>query len=152
MAQPTAQEQYMLELINRARSNPNAEAARYNIDLNEGLAPGTISSEAKQPLAFNLSLIDAARDHSEWMLDQDTFSHTGSDGSDPGDRMENAGYSFTGSWTRGENIAWNGTTGTPDVTQSVATQHENLFVDLNIPGRPIRGLPGNRFPTLPFGT
>ncbi len=67
--------------------------------------------------------------------------------------MEKAGYSFTGSWTWGENIAWNGTTGTPDVTQSVATQHENLFVDLNIPGRGHRiNLMNENFREIGLGT
>ena len=60
--QPSAYEQYMLELINRARSNPNAEAGLYSLtDLNQGLSPGTITSDPKQPLAFNLFLIDSAR-------------------------------------------------------------------------------------------
>ncbi|MGQ4647940.1 CAP domain-containing protein [Lyngbya aestuarii] len=128
MAQPTAQEQYMLELINRSREEPNAEANRYNISLNQGLSPNTISSNAKQPLAFNFKLIDAARSHSQWMLDNDTFSHTGAGGSDAGERIADAGYQFTGSWAWGENIAWRGTTGTPNLTNFVAMQHEDLFL------------------------
>ena len=127
MAQPSANEQYMLELVNRARSNPLAEATRHDINLNQGLAPGTISSSAKQPLVFNTKLIDSSRKHSEWMLDTDTFSHTGAGGSSAGDRMRDAGYTFTGSWTWGENISWRGTTGTPDVTSFVGTQHVGLF-------------------------
>ncbi|HAG83459.1 MAG TPA: calcium-binding protein [Cyanobacteria bacterium UBA12227] len=127
--EPTAHEQYMLELVNRARLNPDAEVARnpYVSDLNEDLAPGTISNTAKQPLAFNFQLIDAARKHSQWMLDTDTFSHTGAGGSTPTQRMQAAGYQFTGSWASGENIAWKGTTGTPDVTAFVAAQHDSLF-------------------------
>ncbi len=127
--QPTAHEQYLLELINRARLSPEAEVQRNAkvASLNEDLAPGTISNTAKQPLAFNLQLIDAARRHSQWMLNTGIFSHTGAGGSSPGDRMQAAGYAFTGSWTWGENIAWNGTTGTPNVTTSVAQQHDNLF-------------------------
>jgi hypothetical protein len=46
----TAQEQYLLEWINRARANPAAEAARQGVPLNEGLAPGQISTTPKQPL------------------------------------------------------------------------------------------------------
>lgn len=127
--EPTAYEQYMLELVNRARMNPEAEVQRNPkvASLNEDLAPGTISSTAKQPLAFNLKLIDAARQHSQWMLNNNTFSHTGAGGSDPGSRMRAAGYSFTGSWTWGENISWSGTTGTPNLTSMVAQQHDNLF-------------------------
>jgi hypothetical protein len=60
-AAPSALEQYMVELINRARANPAAEAARYGIDLNEGLAAGTISAKAKQPLAISPNLIVSSR-------------------------------------------------------------------------------------------
>lgn len=127
MDQPTADEQLMLELVNRARANPTAEAQRYNISLNQGLSSGRISATEKQPLAFNLNLIDSSRVHSQWMLNNNTFSHTGAGGSSAGDRMDNADYRFTGSWTWGENIAWQGTTGTPNVTQYVGTQHGGLF-------------------------
>ena len=105
MAQPTAYEQYVLELVNRARANPGAEAARLGIGLNDGLAAGTLSDSPEQPLAFNPQLIASAQGHSAWMLANNTFSHTGVNGSSPGDRMSAAGYSFTGSWSWGENIA-----------------------------------------------
>ncbi|MEM8723353.1 MAG: CAP domain-containing protein [Cyanobacteria bacterium P01_G01_bin.39] len=127
MPQPTAYEQYLLELINRARLNPLAEANLWNIDLNDGLAAGTISEAAKQPLAFNLLLIDSSRSHSQWMLNTDTFSHTGAGGSSPGDRIRDAGYKFTGSWTWGENIGYTGTTGTLNVNNAVARVNEGLF-------------------------
>src|SRR4051812_48822413 len=91
-AYPTALEQYVVELINRGRANPSAEAQRYGVALNEGLAAGTISTAAKQPLAVNPYLTDGARNHSGWMLDTGTFSHTGSGGSNPGGRMSAAGY------------------------------------------------------------
>ncbi|HHI81607.1 MAG TPA: CAP domain-containing protein, partial [Rhizobiales bacterium] len=127
MAIQTDREQLMLELVNRARLDPAGEAARYGIDLNDGLPPGTISADAKQPLAMNPLLVDAALGHSQWMIDNDVFSHTGAGGSSPGDRMSSAGYSFTGSWSWGENISWQGTTGTPDLTAYVYSQHESLF-------------------------
>ena len=127
MTQPTAFEQYMLELINRARLNPLGEANLFGIDLNDGLAANTISDAAKQPLAFNLLLIDSARSHSQWMLDTDTFSHTGAGESSAGDRMEDTGYEFTGSWTWGENIGYTGTTGTLDVNSAVGRIHQGLF-------------------------
>ena len=127
--QPSAYEQYMLELINRARSNPNAEATLYGLtDLNQGLPSGTITSDPKQPLAFNLLLIDSARLHSQWISDNNTFSHTGEGGSNPFHRMSAAGYNFTGSWGWGENIALQGTTGTPNVSQFIAEEHQNLFL------------------------
>ena len=134
-ASPTAFDQYLLELVNRARANPAVEAARLGIDLNEGLAAGAISAAAKQPLAMNPYIIDAAQLHSQWMLDNDVFSHTGSGGSTPGDRMGSAGYVFSGSWSWGENIAWSGTSGTPNVADYVAQLHANLFIDTGIAGR-----------------
>lgn len=117
----------MLELVNRARANPATEAARLGLDLNEGLPPGTISPDPKPPLAFHPLLIAAARAHSDWMLAHDIFSHDGVDGSNPGDRMSAAGYVFSGSWAWGENIAWKGTTGSPNLNQFTVDEHEGLF-------------------------
>lgn len=94
--EPTEYEQLMLELINRARADPLGEAARLGIGLNDGLPAGSISGEPKQALAFNAILISAARGHSQWMLDVDQFSHTGVNGSSPGDRMSAASYPFAG--------------------------------------------------------
>lgn len=124
---PTAHEQLMLELVNRARANPAAEAASFGIDLNQDLDPGTITPDPKPPLGFNPQLIASARAHSDWMLATDTFSHIGINGSTPGNRMEAAGYVFQGNWSWGENIAWQGTTGTPDVTGFTVAEHEGLF-------------------------
>lgn len=105
MAQPTAYDQYMLELINQARANPTAAASKLGISLNQGLAAGTISTAAKQPLAFNQDLIDAAHKHSAWMLATDTFSHTGAGGSSPGARMKAEGYAGS-SWGENISITW----------------------------------------------
>ncbi|MDX2307596.1 MAG: CAP domain-containing protein [Hyphomicrobium sp.] len=124
----TANEQLLLELVNRARLDPAAEAVRYGISLNEGLAPGTLSSRPMQPLAPNGYLVDSARKHSVWMINTDNFSHTGAGGSSAGTRMTQSGYAFTGNWTWGENIAWSGTTGTPNVTLTTIELHENLFL------------------------
>ncbi|WP_319568781.1 CAP domain-containing protein [Cohaesibacter marisflavi] len=128
MAAPSDYEQLMLELINRARLDPLGEAARYGIDLNADLPAGTISASIKQPLAMNEILIDSALSHSQWMLDTDIFSHTGAYGSDAGDRMADAGYSFTGSWAWGENLSWRGSTGTYDAEEFVYLQHQGLFL------------------------
>lgn len=124
---PTPAEQGMLERVNRARANPGAEAARLGIGLNDGLAAGAIADTPKQPLAFNPQLIASARAHSQWMLDTDTFSHTGANASSAGDRMMAAGYLFSGSWTWGENIAWQGSTGTPNLESFTAQMHDALF-------------------------
>jgi hypothetical protein len=133
---PTPEEQLMLELVNRARMDPTAEAERFGIDLNEGLSPDEISSVPKPPLALNPSLIQGARGHSAWMLSTDVFAHEGANGSSPGDRMSAAGYTFSGSWTWGENIAFKGTTAsTIAVSPAVIELHQNLFVDTGISGR-----------------
>ncbi len=123
----SAAEQYMLELVNRARLDPAAEAARFGIALNAGLAPGTIDPSAKQVLAPNDLLEDSASNHSLWMLATNTFDHTGVGNSTPGDRMANSGYVFSGSSTWGENISWSGTTGTLDPASAITSQHEGLF-------------------------
>jgi Ca2+-binding RTX toxin-like protein len=128
MAEATAREQLILELVNRARMDPAGEAARFKIGLNDGLAAGTLNGVPKQVLAFNSALNTAADRHSQWMLDTDSFSHTGVGGSDPGDRMGDAGYSFTGSWTWGENIAWTGSTGPVNGDADAAQHHKNLFL------------------------
>lgn len=123
----SAAEQYMIELINRARLNPEAEATRYNLPLNAGLPAGTIGSEALEVLAPDYQLEQAALDHSQWMLDNDTFSHTGAGNSDPGDRITAAGYDFTGSWSWRENLAWSGTTGALDTGAAIDGHHEGLY-------------------------
>lgn len=124
---PAAHEQLMLELVNRARANPGAEAARLGISLNQGLADGTIVDSPKPPLASNRHLIISARGHSQWMIDSDVFSHTGSGGSSWGTRMQNAGYVFSGSWTRGENIGFKGTLGTVEFDSFSRDAHDGLF-------------------------
>jgi hypothetical protein len=127
----TALEQMILELVNRARLDPAAEAARYGIDLNEGVPAGdTISTASKQPLAMNETLLGTARAHSQDMIDRDYFAHDTPEGVDPFQRMTNAGYNFT---TAGENIALQTA---PTITnQSTIDLHQFLFVDPDFPGR-----------------
>jgi uncharacterized protein YkwD len=55
------------------------------------------------PVKVNAKLTKAAQDHSEDMAEHSNMSHTGSDGSQPGDRIERAGYSWS---TYGENVAY----------------------------------------------
>jgi Cysteine-rich secretory protein family len=55
------------------------------------------------PLVFDAELVAAARDHSVWMDQTDTFSHTGVGNSSPGDRIAAGGYDATG-WA--ENIVY----------------------------------------------
>ncbi len=125
---PTDYEQLMLELVNRARANPNAEASRLGINLNEGVTSPLITTTPKPPLAFHRFLIDAARNHSQWMLNTNSFSHTGQGGTTAKQRMEAAGYTFTGSWRSGENIGWQGTTGFLDQELATYENYKQLFL------------------------
>ncbi|MFI5865422.1 CAP domain-containing protein [Streptomyces sp. NPDC051546] len=54
-------------------------------------------------LTVNAQLAKAAQDHSEDMAAHSTMSHTGSDGSDPGQRITRAGYQWR---TYAENVAY----------------------------------------------
>lgn len=59
------------------------------------------------PLVVNAKLTKAAQAHSKDMAAHQNMSHTGSDGSSPGDRIQGAGYSWS---TYGENVAYGYTT------------------------------------------
>jgi hypothetical protein len=85
---PTNDEQLVLEIINRARANPDAEGARLStvsFPLNQPIPGGniregmTLSSPSlvgpRPPLAFNPQLIAAARAHSTDMWTRNFFSH-----------------------------------------------------------------------------
>src|SRR3954451_12734621 len=104
MAQPTAYEQYMLELINTERASVGA-----------------------QPLVFNANLNDAADQHTNWMIASGTFSHTGLANSSPYDRDIAAHYQFTGNWAWGENIAWMSAGGPPGWTDETSQLNLNLM-------------------------
>ncbi|GMV27406.1 MAG: hypothetical protein AMXMBFR58_34370 [Phycisphaerae bacterium] len=98
----SADEVYLLELVNRARANPAAESARLGIDLTEGLTPGQLARLGPQePLALNEALTVAARLHSQDMADRGFFDHINLDGLNPTDRAIAQGYSYSA----GENIA-----------------------------------------------
>ncbi|GAB1333980.1 hypothetical protein ACE1SV_05700 [Streptomyces sp. E-15] len=60
-----------------------------------------------QPLTLNATLTKAAQAHSDDMAAQRNMSHTGSDGSSPGDRITRAGYTWS---SYGENVAYGYTT------------------------------------------
>jgi uncharacterized protein YkwD len=123
----SAEEQLMIELINRARSNPSAEAARYQIDLNQGLTGrDLIESSPKQPLAPVAALQVASARHATDMLMRDYFDHVAKDpapqGKSPTDRAFSAGYDRG----VGENLAlWPLNGMSPEA--SVLGSHQLLF-------------------------
>ena len=115
IGQPTGEEQYYLELLNRARANPIAEGTRlasttdpdvlnsykyYSVNL------PMMQSEFKAlsvqpPLAMNVSLMKAARAHASDMFNKQFQGHTGSNGSTMSARITSAGYAWK---TIGENV------------------------------------------------
>jgi uncharacterized protein YkwD len=104
---PSDQAQYMLQLINMARTNPQAAAQwvstnvspevkntlkYYNVDVN-AVKQTIANSTPLPPVAWNDKLASAAQSHSQDMADNQYQSHTGSDGSSSDDRIKSAGYS-----------------------------------------------------------
>lgn len=57
---------------------------------------------AAPEVSGSAQLAEAALDHSTWMRDTNSFSHTGANGSDVGTRVSTTGYSWR---TVGENLA-----------------------------------------------
>jgi hypothetical protein len=113
---PGPEEQYYIELINRARSDPKAEGARlaattdpmilsayqqFGVNLTMMQAEFNALAAAG-PLAPNAALTAAARLHSQWMLATGTQDHNQSNPfNTPGQRISAAGYPWN---TYGENL------------------------------------------------
>lgn len=121
----SATEQYMMELTNRARLDPVAEAARFGIDLNRDLGAGQLHTASRGVLAPNAVLEQTAIAHSQWMLAVDVFSHTGINGSSPTDRAQTQGHD---GGAVAENISWRGTTGSLNAQAIIVQQHADLFL------------------------
>lgn len=135
-AEATALEQYMLELVNRARHNPGEEADRYlGGELNEGLPAGTLSAAPQPPLVFDHALNTAADGHTADMIAENFFGHTGTDGTSSHQRMSRAGFPFAGTFGSGENIAARSNFGGVVNAASILQMHINLFVDAGVSGR-----------------
>jgi uncharacterized protein YkwD len=118
---PTAAEQQVLELINRARANPTAEGTRLGITITEGLTAAEAAVVGpRPPLAMNTLLLSNSRAHSQDMWTNDYFAHNSSGGTvTPGDRATAAGYLWT---MIGENIA-------ASTSASAASLEDYLMVD-----------------------
>lgn len=120
---PTADEQYMLELLNHLRMSPaenlalmtsslGTQARSRDSDTDDALrffrTSGTVLAQqwssltAVPPVAWNEDLYEAAEFHSQQMIASDLQTHQAPGEPDLGDRAVNAGYSnFT---TLGENV------------------------------------------------
>jgi uncharacterized protein YkwD len=105
-AGPTNEEQYMLQLINEARTNPAAAEAQitsnltpevqatlqyYNVNLQQ--VQQTIANATPQPpVAWNANLAAAALTQSNYMAQNQVQSHIGANGSTSIQRIQQAGY------------------------------------------------------------
>jgi len=69
----------------------------------------------------------SAENHSQWMLAQDVFSHTGVGGSSSNDRMVAANFDFSGSWRSGENIGMQSIRGAAGYSDDVEDIHDRLM-------------------------
>ncbi|MDR3636339.1 MAG: carboxypeptidase regulatory-like domain-containing protein [Isosphaeraceae bacterium] len=113
---PTADQAYMLELVNLARTNPAAAAekftsnldanvtatiAYYNVDLN-AVRNTIASSPVQPPLAWNDQIGQAAQGQSQYQASTGVQSHTGANGENLNQRLSDAGYGPTSS--SGEDI------------------------------------------------
>ena len=113
---PTNEEQYYLELINRARANPTAEGIRLALttDANvlsayNAFGVNLVLMQAQfalilpaPPLSMNSTLTNAARAHSQNMLQNNYQGHAGPDGS-----LTTRLASYTAGangWSIGENV------------------------------------------------
>jgi uncharacterized protein YkwD len=118
IGQPTDEEQFYLEYLNRMRAKPTAEGQRlatttdpnvqqaytfFSVDLVE-LQAEFATNPAVPPLAMNADLIAAARWHSGDMFTNIYQGHNQTNGStvlDPGQRITANGYTWN---TYGENV------------------------------------------------
>jgi len=154
---PTPDEEWMRFLINRARADPEAEADRLGVvnthpgavpegayDVGEGITLEGLEDQreywaryqfARQPLAWNKSLLTSARNHSDDMHEYNNFSHYTTQssydyprGASPADRAVIEGYP---THYVGENLVC----GQPAGAFSAADMHESLFVEPDYEGR-----------------
>jgi len=113
-AAPNNDQQLALQLINMARTTPQAASQwltrnvgsdvkntlkYYNVDV-DSVKNTIASSRPLPPVAWNGDLAEAAQQHSQDMADNQYQSHTGSDGTSADDRIKAAGYKAE---TAGEN-------------------------------------------------
>jgi hypothetical protein len=154
---PTAEQQYMLELINRARANADAEAVRLGIGSRQE-GPPRINGQvwnipnSTQPLSWNPQLFNAAQGHAAFLNNNDHFFTNTSPhdfgGTTPNQRIANAGYSMAayngptngGAFPGPENVAEAISFGSGPYTGAkliaeVLSAHNDLFTDQTVQGR-----------------
>jgi serralysin len=97
MSFATADERYFVRLVNSTRKELGLD-----------------------PLKIAKSLNEAADGHTQWMLDTDTFSHTGEGGSRASERIKEAGFPMEGeSWGTRDNLGYIEVTGGADLRDEI---------------------------------
>jgi Ca2+-binding RTX toxin-like protein len=104
MTQASDLERHMLDLINDERTALGLSELRLELNLNT-----------------------SAEMHSQWMLEEDIFSHTGIDGTSSRQRMVAADFDLTPSWGTGENIAVQSARGAAGYFDDVEDLHVRLM-------------------------
>ncbi|WP_170602926.1 CAP domain-containing protein [Ruegeria arenilitoris] len=84
-------------------------------------------SRGLDPVQLELRLNAAAEEHSDWMLETGTFSHTGEGDSSATQRIRESGFVLSGSWSTAENIAWQSQRGVPGFSDDVVNLHDSLM-------------------------
>ncbi len=145
---PSAEEQLLLEWINRFRLDPDGEAARLTgagapAGVQGALTYFGVSVSALQtqlaalsavaPLAWNGNLADAADGHNQAMIDADQQTHQAPGEPDLGQRATNAGYVWNG---LGENVY--------AFSNDVAYGHAGFVIDWGYDAEDING--GSLYP------
>ncbi|MBU2957290.1 CAP domain-containing protein [Paracoccus sp. 1_MG-2023] len=104
MTVATSAERLLLDLVNQARADAGLD-----------------------PVTLEIHLNSSADAHSSWMLAQDAFTHTGQNGSSATERMVDAGFDLSGSWSTAENLAYVGIDGDGSLQDEIEALHENLM-------------------------
>ena len=104
MSYATADERYLLTLINKTRA-----------------------AHGQDRLYLDLNLNRAADSHSAWMLKTDSFSHAGAGGSSATQRIRSAGFDLSKGWSTGENIAYVSIDNDGSLRDEIAQLHQNLM-------------------------
>jgi hypothetical protein len=148
IGEPTDHEQWMLELVNRARADARAEAERlatttdpeilqayawFGVDLATMQAQFATLPQSLPPLSFHSGLLEAARGHSQDMLANGFQAHEGSSGLPFTARIDAVGFPWT---ALGENIF--------STVKSVPYGHAAFEVDWGTGSGGMQQPPGHR--------
>lgn len=85
------------------------------------------TSRGLDRLTINNALNETAEDHSQWMLDNDIFNHTGVGGSNHFDRIAAGDYELEGAFRTAENIGWQSERGSEGIADDVRNIHASLM-------------------------